>query len=187
MTNTKAIDPGLSKRNRNMASLARLHLAQEAEVLLNKQINMELSASYTYLSMSAWLTKDSVALHGMAKFFRKMSEEENEHGRRLMDYLIQRGGTLQLESIAAPSVDWKSAINILETTLQMEKDVTSSLYNIATVASQHDDHEMEDFISSEYLRPQMQDIKEIADLITQLNMAGTTGLGLYLFDKNMSS
>jgi ferritin heavy chain len=67
----------------------------------------------------------------------------------------------------------------------MEKDVNHSLLNLSKIASQNDDPEMEDFISQEFLHEQVEDIKYLADLITQLNLAGSTGLGLYLFDKQM--
>lgn len=67
----------------------------------------------------------------------------------------------------------------------MEKDVNQSLLNLAKVASQHDDFELEDFVSNEFLHEQTEDIKRLADLITQLNLAGATGLGLYLFDKHI--
>lgn len=90
---------------------------------------------------------------------------------------------MKLEAIPAPEVEWKSALNILETTLKMEKDVTQSLLNLSKIASQHDDPELEDFINSQFLHEQMHDIKKSADMITQLQLAGPTGLGLYLFDK----
>jgi ferritin heavy chain len=84
-------------------------------------------------------------------------------------------------------MEWKSALNILETTLKMEKEVNQSLLNLSKIASQNDDPELEDFISSEFLHEQVKDIKHAADLITQLNLAGASGLGLYLFDKQMQN
>lgn len=66
----------------------------------------------------------------------------------------------------------------------MEKEVNQSLLNLNKVASQEDDYELEDFVASEFLHEQVEDIKRAADLVTQLNLAGGTGLGLYLFDKN---
>ncbi len=54
-------------------SLARFNLSKESEDGINRQILVELSASYTYLSMAAWLSRDSVALQGLAEYYRKMS------------------------------------------------------------------------------------------------------------------
>lgn len=99
--------------------------------------------------------------------------------------MTDRGGRVELQSIPAPETEWKSAMNILETTLKMEKDVNQSLLNLSKIATQQDDPELEDFISSEFLHEQVEDIKRASDLITQLNLAGSTGLGLYLFDKQI--
>merc|ERR1712179_465845 len=64
----------------------------ESEAWINKQINMELYASYVYLSMSAYFARDDIALHGFAKRFRANSTEEKEHAEKLIDYQIMRGG-----------------------------------------------------------------------------------------------
>lgn len=85
--------------------------------------------------------------------------------------------------IPAPDNEWKSALNILEATLKMEKDVNESLLNLAALASRDEDPELEEFIAGSFLHEQVEDIKRAADHITQLNLAGSTGLGLYLFDK----
>jgi ferritin heavy chain len=164
-------------------SLSRLNLSNASVDAINRQIAMEQTASQTYLSMSTWLSRDTVALPGLAQRFRKLSEEEAGHAKKLIDYLTMRGGVVVISALPAPEVEWKSAINILETALQMEKDVTISLMEIAKTASQSEDHELEDYITSEFLREQTKDIKEAADLVTQLRMAGTTGLGLFLFDR----
>merc|ERR1712179_63442 len=64
----------------------------ESEALINMQINMELYASYVYLSMSAYFARDDVALHGFSKRFRAASHEEREHAETMIDYQTMRGG-----------------------------------------------------------------------------------------------
>lgn len=54
-----------------MASRIRQNYREECEALINKQINMELYASYVYLSMSVFFDRDDVAHHGFSKFFKK--------------------------------------------------------------------------------------------------------------------
>lgn len=56
-------------------SLARFNLSKESEEGINRQINVELAASYAYLSMSTWLSRDTVALHGLADHFREQSKD----------------------------------------------------------------------------------------------------------------
>merc|ERR1712223_697643 len=83
----------------------------ETEGLINKQINMELHASYTYLSMAAYFDRDDIALPGFAKRFREASLEEREHAEKLISYQNLRGGRVVFKEIAKPSADeWGTAI-----------------------------------------------------------------------------
>merc|ERR1712083_859937 len=58
----------------------------DSEALINKQINMELYASYVYLSMSTYFARDDIALMGFSKRFRDSSNEEEGHADALIDY-----------------------------------------------------------------------------------------------------
>merc|ERR1711915_163675 len=62
----------------------------DSEALINKQINMELYASYVYLSMSAYFARDDIALMGFSKRFRDAIKEEKEHAESLIDYQNMR-------------------------------------------------------------------------------------------------
>ena len=69
-----------------MASKIRQNYREECEALINKQINMEFYASYVYMSMSTYFDRDDVAYPGLATFFKKSSDEEREHGEKLIKY-----------------------------------------------------------------------------------------------------
>ena len=96
-----------------------------------------------------------------------------------------RGGKVMLGAIADPENEWKSARNALETALQMEKDINKSLLNLHALADTHNDPQLADFLESEFLEHQVKSIKEISDLLTNLNRVGADGLGLFLFDKEL--
>jgi len=55
--------------------------------------------------------------------------------------------------------------------------VNKSLLNLHKVAEENNDPQLCDFIESEYLEEQVEAIKKIADLVTQLNRVGGDGLG----------
>ena len=52
--------------------------------------------------MYAYFDRDNVALRGLAKYFRKTSQEEREHAESLMEFQNQRGGRVSLQNIPAP-------------------------------------------------------------------------------------
>merc|ERR1711999_38172 len=157
----------------------------DSEALINKQINMELYASYVYLSMSAYFARDDIALMGFSKRFRDASNEEKEHAESLIDYQNMRGGRVVFREIAKPTCDeWGTALEAIEASLELEKTVNESLLNIHKMADSHGDAQMTDFLEGTYLKEQVEAIKEVADLVTKMKRAGD-GLGLHIIDKEL--
>merc|ERR1711900_153519 len=157
----------------------------DSEALINKQINMELYASYVYLSMSAYFARGDVALHGFSKRFRAASKEEREHAETLIDYQTMRGGRVVFREIAKPTSDeWGTALEAIEASLELEKTVNESLLNMHKMADTHHDAQLTDFIEGTFLKEQVEAIKEIGDLVTKMKRAGE-GLGLFILDKEL--
>merc|ERR1712181_185024 len=102
-------------------SKIRQNYHEDCEALTNKQINMEFYASYVYLSMSSYFSRDDQALPGFAAHFAKESEEEREHGMELMAYQSKRGGRCVFQDIAKPvSMEWGSCLEAMEAALELE-------------------------------------------------------------------
>jgi len=166
------------------ANQVRQNFHAEVEAGINKQINLELTASYVYMSMAAYFDRDDVALEGYAKHFDEESAEERKHAQKLIKYQNQRGGRVVLKDISRPSTDdWQSGLNALESALQLERTVNQALLDLHKLADSHGDAQLTDFLESEYLGEQVEAIKKLGDLITQAKRAGN-GLGEYLFDKH---
>ncbi|PIO39824.1 hypothetical protein AB205_0126240 [Aquarana catesbeiana] len=82
-----------------MNSQVRQNFHQDCEAALNRQVNLELYASYVYLSMSYYFDRDDVALRNFAKYFLHQSHEEREHAEKLMKMQNQRGGRIFLQDV----------------------------------------------------------------------------------------
>jgi ferritin heavy chain len=96
----------------------------ETEAAINRQINMELYASYVYHSMAMYFDRDDVALPGFHKFFKKSSDEEREHAEKLMKYQNKRGGRVVLRDVQRPTKDeWGTGLDAMQTALELEKKV----------------------------------------------------------------
>uniref|UniRef100_A0A1W7RAJ3 Ferritin n=1 Tax=Hadrurus spadix TaxID=141984 RepID=A0A1W7RAJ3_9SCOR len=169
-------------RRPGSSSQVRQNYDEECEKGINKQINMELYASYVYLSMAYHFDRDDVALPGFHKFFKKMSDEEREHAQKLLKYQNQRGGRIVLEDIKRPESDeWGCGLDAMQTALALEKDVNSALLELHKLATDKVDPQLCDFLETHYLTEQVESIKELADYITNLKRVGQ-GLGEYMFD-----
>jgi len=166
-------------------SKIRTNFHANTEALINKQINMELHASYVYMSMAAYFDRDDVALAGFAKRFRAASEEERGHAFKLIDYQNMRGGRVVFQDVAkAKTDDWTSALNAVEASLELEKKVHEALLELHKEGDSHGDAQLTDFIEGEFLKEQVEAQKEIGTLITQMRNAGD-GLGLHIIDKEI--
>lgn len=91
-------------------AVIRQNYHSECEAGVNKQINLELYASYVYMSMAYYFERDDVALPGFSKFFKKCSNEEREHAQILMKFQNSRGGRVVLQNIqvAFPIISYHS-------------------------------------------------------------------------------
>ena len=122
------------------SSQPRQNFAAEVEAAINKQINLELYASYCYLSMAYYFDRDDVALPGFHKFFTKQSDEERGHAQKFMKYQNQRGGRIVLQNVNKPSLDdWGSGIDAMQAALHLEKTVNQSLLDLHKLAATHND------------------------------------------------
>merc|ERR1711973_186311 len=116
-------------------SKIRQNYHEECEALFNKQINMEFYASYVYLSMASYFSRDDQALPGFASHFAKEAEEERGHGMKLMAYQSKRGGRCVFQDIAKPvTMEWGTCLEAMEAALELEKTVNESLLELTKCA-----------------------------------------------------
>jgi len=169
-----------------MASQIRQNYHEACEADINKQINMELYASYVYLSMAHYFERDDVSLPGLAKFFSDSSNEERDHAQIFMKYQNKRGGRIVLQPIAAPTLqEWGTALDALQAALDLEKQVNQAILELHGVASNNNDPHLCKLLEDEFLEEQVDSIKKLGDMITKLKRAGPAGLGEYIFDKEL--
>ncbi|UJR31132.1 hypothetical protein I4U23_018639 [Adineta vaga] len=169
--------------NQAPENLVRVNYHTECEGLVNRQINLELYASYAYTAMAHHFDRHDVALKGHHKFFKKMADEEFEHANKFMEYQNKRGGTIVLLDIKKPTQQsWNSPLAAHETALQLEKDVYTALLELHGYANRHEDPHLTNYLEEEFLDEQVKSIKEYSDYITNLRRVGP-GLGEYIFDK----
>jgi len=107
-------------------------LNEAMQEAVNEQINNELFAMYSYLSMSAYC--EHKLLRGCARWMRLQSQEEYGHAIRLYDFLIARQGRVKLKPIAQPQSDFASVPEVFQKAFEQEQVVTqqiNALYELA--------------------------------------------------------
>jgi len=99
---------------------------------INEQINHELFAMYSYLSMSAYC--EHKQFRGCAHWMRLQSQEEYGHAMRLYDFLIVRQGRVKLRPIAEPQIDFASVPDVFQKALEQEQGVTQQINGLYELA-----------------------------------------------------
>merc|ERR1712055_974753 len=157
---------------------------EECEALVNKQINIQLYASNVYIAMFSYFTGADQALPGFAKFFRKFSHAERNHGGALVEYQTKRGGKVVLQDITKPTrMEWGTPLEAMAAVLELEKMVTRALQELEAKAMEKKDFHLVAFIQR-IQGMKVNIIKEIGDCQTKIKRAGD-GAGLYIVDREL--
>ena len=83
---------------------------------LNVQINLEQYSAQLYLAMSAHCERKS--FRGFAHWLRVQAQEETAHAMKLVTFVLDRGGQLELKAIEAPPTDFGSVTQVFEKILE---------------------------------------------------------------------
>jgi len=108
---------------------------------LNKQVNVEFSAFYSYLSMAAFF--ESRYMSGAARWFKAQSHEEFNHAMKLNAYIMARGGKIILTAIEAPQTQWDSCLSAFEDAYAQELKVSARINDLMDLAKNERDHATE--------------------------------------------
>lgn len=159
-------------------------LSKEIQDALNEQIKNEYFASYTYLSMAAYC--ESINMQGFANWMRLQSQEELTHAMRIFDYVIDRDGTVALQSIGKPQSKFKSLKEMFQQVLDHEREVTSIINKLYEQAISENDHattvELQWFITE-----QVEEEKTAQEILDKLKLAGDSGSALLILDSQLAA
>ena len=92
---------------------------------INRQINSELGASYSYLAMSAWCERQKFT--GAARWLRLQSQEEYMHAMKLFDFILARDAQVDLKPIDNPRQSFASLAEVFEKALEQEQEVSRQI------------------------------------------------------------
>ncbi|XP_053511783.1 ferritin heavy chain-like [Artibeus jamaicensis] len=170
-------------------AFAPCHVSQnchlECEAAINNQVNLELHASYVYMSMACYFDRGDAALKHFSLFFLRQSKKEVE----LADYLLglqnRRAGNPRLWNIPRPEEEnWENGLRVMERALHLAKGVHQSLLNLYQLVTEKHGKVFH-FLECDYLREQAMFIQELGEHITNLRKLGTPedSLAESLFDK----
>jgi ferritin len=149
---------------------------------INEQITAEFYSAYMYLSMSAYF--EAKNLHGFAKWLRVQAQEEQGHALKFYDYLIERGGRVQLGAINQPPLEWGSNLEAFQAVLVHEQKVTGMINKLYEVALKQKDYAAQVMLQW-FINEQVEEEKNAGDIIEQLLMIEAHGTAVLMLDHQL--
>jgi len=158
-------------------------LNEKIQKALNGQLNAELYSSYLYLSMNAYFK--SVNLDGFASWMYYQAQEELTHAMKFYDFIIQRGGRVQLQQVEAPPAEWGSPLAVFEATLEHEQKVTGLINDLVEIAIEERDHASQIFLQW-FVSEQVEEEDNVGGVLEQLKLMGEAQGGLFMIDRELA-
>jgi ferritin len=157
-------------------------LSKTLENGLNDQIQKEFYSSYLYLAMAAHF--ESANLPGFASWMKKQADEARGHGMRFWEHVCDRGGKVELKAIEQPPVAFGKPLEVFVRVLEHEQKITASINALYATALNEGDVAAQVCLQW-FVSEQVEEEKNVSDLIEQLKMSGDQSFGALFMDKHV--
>ncbi len=108
-------------------------ISEKINAAINAQIGFELGNSNQYLAIASYFENES--LFGLAKLFFKQADEEREHAMKLLKFVLDAGGKVNIPTIPAPRCEFVSAEDAAQYRLDSEIKTTQQVYELLELAT----------------------------------------------------
>jgi ferritin len=150
---------------------------------INDQVQAELYSSYLYRQMMLWCAQNN--LKGFAHWLFVQTYEEDFHAAKLYNFLVDRGGSAELQAVDGPPAEFSSLIDIFGRTLGHEQMVTARIHSLYETALEEKDYAAQSFLKW-YIDEQVEEEASASEVLEKLKMAENRQ-GLLLLDAEMSA
>ncbi|MDH3976660.1 MAG: ferritin [Deltaproteobacteria bacterium] len=157
-------------------------LAKKMEKALVRHINEELHSAYIYMSMSAH--SSSTGLKGFSTWFMAQYHEEMMHAMKMYEYVQSQGGEIILTAIEEPPRGFKSALDMVQQTLDHERYMTKNINDLLEMAIEERDHATQIFLHW-YVTEQVEEEDTVGEILARLKLIGDDPNALLMLDKEM--
>ena len=148
------------------------------------QINKELFSEYLYLSMKAYFA--NLNLKGFVNWLSIQVQEEHAHAMGMFDYIIERGGTIELEAIEKPKCSWSSPLEAFKDVVAHEQYITSQINELYDVADSEKDRAAQLFLNW-YIKEQVEEEASAGDILAHLELIKDDTKALLDLDKELAT
>ncbi|HRY83859.1 MAG TPA: ferritin [Candidatus Cloacimonadota bacterium] len=159
-------------------------ISKQLNKAINEQINKEVYSEYLYLAMSGWFTAQN--LDGFANWMMVQAKEEHDHAMKFFNYVLERGGEIELMALAKPDKTFKNPLNAFKMALAHENFITKSINELMDLAIKEKDHAAKSFLQW-YVDEQVEEESNADKLVKQLGMIKDNVHALLMLDRELAA
>jgi ferritin len=157
-------------------------ISKKMQAAINKQIQAEFASAYLYLSMAAYCETQN--LKGFAHWLKVQNQEETGHGMKLYDFLLERGGVVELQAIEAQPSEFASPADVFSKVLVHEQQVTALINSLYEAALAEKDYASQIFLQW-FISEQVEEESNATLILEKLKMIPEKSGAIFQFDKEL--
>lgn len=162
-------------------------ISQGLNKALNHQMSLEAYASQIYLSYAAWMQSQGYA--GIGNFLFRHSHEERTHMMKILTYILNRGGEVEVTEVAAPPSNPNSVQDCFEKIFAHEVENTQAVYRLVKMSFDESDWATWNLMQW-FVKEQVEEENFALTLMDRLKISGGDDAGsnvLYELDRDLAS
>ncbi|CAO2623960.1 Ferritin heavy polypeptide-like 17 [Lemmus lemmus] len=158
--------------------------------MVNNHVQVQLHASYLYLSIALLFDRDDVALENFKHFFLSKSHSCKASAQMFLFLPNKCGGLVFFPSISTPECDsWHGSLQAMEFAFQMEMTINQSLQNLHKLANEKGAADLCYFLELHCLNEQAHVLHKMSGYLANLCQMGfpENSFANYTFDELVQS
>jgi ferritin len=159
-------------------------LKKEVESILNKQIELEFDAAVVYYGMYIYFEQE--LFKGFAAWFKQHVGEEMSHAAKIIDYILERGGTPAIPATKAPKTKYASPLEAMKNALGHEHGNTTGIYACLKVAAEADDPATTEMLQW-FVKEQVEEEQWAEEYVQMVEKFEKSIGAMYAFDHRVGS
>jgi bacterioferritin B len=140
---------------------------------INQQIANEFGASMQYLGIAAHFQQRHLML--LAKLFFDQAAEERDHALKLVKYLVDAKGALQIPAVPAAKATFASAEEAAQAAYDWELEVTKQINGLMDIAQKENDYLAQGFLQW-FVDEQLEEVNKMERILSAIKQSGERNL-----------
>ncbi len=158
-------------------------LGAAMEKALNKQITAEFESFYVYRQMQGYF--QDLNLDGFAHWLDMQAQEEHIHAMKIFEFVLDRGGKIELGAIGAPPKTWESPLAAAEAALAHERHISSLINDLVNQAKDDRDNPTETFLRW-FVEEQVEEEASVDRIVQRMKLAADSSAALLMIDTELA-